>query len=244
MGISNFFSKICKGIKSMSFSRILLPAFLVILLYSSAFSQETPEYKKNAIAVDITQMATNEINLNYERFFSNRRSLEVALGLIYVNEGLVDLSKEWSNTHYFSEHGFSVRVAYKLYKRQLEDSKWRDYIAPAIMYKYLYFRSQWFENEKTDEVTGNKITECLYQNRYRSKFGFEFLWGKVYDFNKTFALEMFYGVGIRATSSVRKDLLKQDICDSTEIYVPNYGPDERFFIRPALRAGLKFRISF
>jgi hypothetical protein len=214
------------------------------LVQHAVFSQEVAEFKKNAFAFDITQMASNEINLNYEHFFSNRRSLEIALGLIYVNDALEELSKDWSNTHYFSEHGFSVRLAYKLYKRPVEDSKWRDYIAPALTYKYLYFNNQWFTNELTNEKTGTKYDEALYQHRYRSKFGFEFLWGKVYNFNQTFALEMFYGVGLRATSSVRSDLLKQDIADSTEIYVPDYGDDKRFFIRPALRAGLKFRISF
>lgn len=188
-------------------------------------------------------MASNEVNLNYELFFNARKSLELSLGLIYVNDALEDLSKDLSNSHYFSEHGFSFRAAYKLYKRSTDDSKWRDYIAPAIMYKYLYFNNQWFQNELKDSK-GNTYNECLYQHRYRSKFGFEFLWGKVYNFNQTFAIEMFYGVGLRATSSVRSDLLKMDNCDSLEVYVPDYGDDKRFFLRPALRAGAKFRISF
>jgi len=230
----------------MSFYKSLLFFFCLFLIQLTVFSQEVPEFKRNALAIDITQMATNEVNLSYELSFSSRRSLEIALGLIYVNDAIEDLAKDMSNSHYFSEHGFSARVAYKLYRRQVEDSKWRDYLAPAITYKYLYFNNQWFSNELTNEKTGIKYDECLYQHRYRSKFGFEFLWGKVYNFNQSLALEMFYGVGLRATSSVRSDLLKQDICgvDSSIIYVPDYGDDKRFFVRPALRAGLKFRISF
>lgn len=166
----------------------------------------------------------------------------MAIGLIYVNSSLEDLAKDMSNTHYFSEHGFSARVAYKLYKRPVEDSKWRDYIAPALTFKYLYFNNQWFTNETTDSLD-NKIEECLYQHRYRSKFGFEFLWGKVYNFNSTFALEMFYGVGLRATTSVRADIYRKDNCDSTQVTYLDF-EDSRFFIRPSLRAGLKFRISF
>lgn len=212
------------------------------MIQLTVFSQEVPEFKKSAIAFDITQMATNEINLSYEHFFSARRSLEFALGLIYVNNSLEDLSADMSNTHYFSEHGFSARVAYKLYKKPVEDSKWRDYIAPAVTYKYLYFNNQWFTNETTDS-SGKKIDECLLQHRYRSKFGFEFLWGKVYNFNSTFALEMFYGVGLRATTSVRTDVSRRDNCDSVAVTHLDYN-DKRFFIRPALRAGLKFRISF
>lgn len=228
----------------MSFYRFLSSFSLLFLVNFQAFSQEVPEYKKNALTVDLTLSATNEINLGYERFFSDRRSLEVSLGLVYVNDYLEDFSKEWTNSHYFSEHGFSARVAYKLYKRPVEESKWRDYIAPAIVYKYLYFNNQWFENELTDEKTGVKYTECLYQHRFRDKFGFEFLWGKIYEFNKTTSLEMFYGVGLRGTVSLRSDKLKQDICDSTEIYVPNYGDDHSFYLRPVLRAGVKLKVFF
>ncbi len=228
----------------MSFSKVLTSFIVLFWVQFQGFSQEAPEYKKNALAVDITLMATNEINLYYEHYFSARRSLEVSLGLVYVNDFLEDFSKDISNTHYFSEHGFSARVAYKLYRKPVEDSKWRDYIAPAIVYKYLYFNNQWFTNEVTDEVTGLKYDECLYQHRFRDKFGFEFLWGKVYEFNPTMALEMFYGVGLRGTVSLRSDLLKQDICDSTDIYVPSYGDDHSFYLRPVLRAGVKFKVSF
>ncbi len=228
----------------MSFYRYLLTLFSFFFAHFVVFAQEVPEYKKNALNVDVTLAATNELNLGYEHFFSDRRSLEVSLGLVYVNEYLEDFSKEWTNSHYFSEHGFSARVAYKLYKRRVEDSKWRDYIAPALVYKYLYFNNQWFENELKDEKTGVKYNECLYQHRFRDKFGFEFLWGKVYEFNPTTSLEMFYGVGLRGTLSLRSDLLKQDICDSTAIYVPNYGDDQSFYLRPVLRVGVKFKVAF
>lgn len=225
----------------MSFYRSALLFLPFLLIQSSVFSQEEPEFKKNAFAIDITQMASNEINLNHEHFFSSRKSLELSAGLIYVNDALESLSEGLSNSHYFSEHGFSFRAAFKLYKRPVPDSKWRDYIAPAIMYKYLYFNNQWFENEK--DSAGIKFTESLFQHRYRSKFGFEFLWGKVYNFNQTFALELFYGVGLRATTSVRTDIYRKNEFDTTAVTTLDF-EDERFFIRPALRAGAKFRISF
>jgi len=95
----------------MSFYKSLLFFFCLFLIQLTVFSQEVPEFKRNALAIDITQMATNEVNLSYELSFSSRRSLEIALGLIYVNDAIEDLAKDMSNSHYFSEHGFSARVA-------------------------------------------------------------------------------------------------------------------------------------
>ncbi|REJ80884.1 MAG: hypothetical protein DWQ44_04525 [Bacteroidetes bacterium] len=218
--------------------------FLILMISSGiSLAQDEKKDPKNGISFDLTQMATNELNMSYTRYVSERKSLEFAAGLIYVNEILEELSKDWSTTRYFSEHGFSARIAYKMYKKPVDDSKWRDYIAPAIMYKYLYYNNQWLENEKTDSRTGTKFIECIYQHRFRSKYGLEFLWGKEYHFNRTFVLEMFYGIGLRGTSVLRADILKQDICDSTEIRRLDF-EDTRFYVRPALRAGVKMRIAF
>src|SRR5690606_25669694 len=122
--------------------------------------------------------AVNEINISLERFISARRSIEINGGLIYVNEGLVDLSKDWTNTHYFNEHGGAARFIYKIYKRPVDGSKWRDYIAPGISYKYLYYKAQWFENELSDSK--GSYHERIFQRRFRNKFGLEFMWGKIY----------------------------------------------------------------
>lgn len=219
----------------------LLPIYLLFTL-SFTFpvtAQEITEYKKNAISVDLLQTAVNEINFNYERYFTPRRSVELSAGLIYVNEILEDFSKEWTNSHYFSEHGFAARIAYKLYKKPLEEkSRWKDYIAPVIVYKYMYFNNQWFENE-----LDAKYSECLFQRRFRHKLGLEFLWGKIYELNNTFSLEFYYGVGLRGTQSIRTDILKQDTCNVSPIREINF-EDKSFYIRPTLRGGAKIRLSF
>ena len=213
-----------------------------LLLASFSRAQEVPVYKKNALILDLTQDGTNELNLNYEHFFSVRRSLEFTAGLVYVNTPLAEFGKSWTNSHYFEEHGFTARIAYKLYKPQVEDSKWRDYIAPGLIYKYLYYNNQWFENE-TSNAKGDKYTEAIYQHRFRHKFGLEFVWGKVYEMSKSFAFELYYGVGLRGTLSSRTDIQKQDTVGVSKIYDVNF-TDDNFYVRPTLRGGVKFRFSF
>ncbi|MCC7232187.1 MAG: hypothetical protein IT242_04535 [Bacteroidia bacterium] len=218
----------------------------LILLFSFPFwvsAQEAPEYLKNSVSVDIAQTLINELNLSYEHYLSPRRSIELSGSLVFTNPVLEDMMDDWSNTHYFSEHGFVIRAAYKLYKRKLDDSKWREFIAPVIMYKNLYFNEQWFQNSQTNEATGEKYKECLYQSRKRSVVGIEFIWGKIYDMSKSTAFEFYYGLGLHATSAVRKDIKKQDVCDVTPVYDVNY-TDNSFYFRPTLRGGIKFRFSF
>lgn len=216
--------------------------FASFLLMHTSGAQEVPVYKKNALALDLTQYGTNELNLNFEHFFSVRRSIEFTAGMVYANNVLAEFGKSWTNSHYFEEHGFSARIAYKLYKPQIEDSKWRDYIAPGLIYKYLYYNNQWFENE-TSNSKGDKYTEAIYQHRFRHKFGLEFVWGKVYEMNKSLAFELYYGVGLRGTLSSRTDIQKQDTVGVSKIYDVNF-TDDNFYVRPTLRGGVKFRFSF
>ena len=84
----------------------------------------------------------------------------------------------------------AARVHYKIFKKPEDDkTKWRDYISPGIAYKYLYYNNQWFENELTDD-NGVTYNERLFQHRFRSKMSLEFIWGKVYEMNQTFAFEL------------------------------------------------------
>lgn len=227
----------------MTFKKSLFFLFTLLCLNAQkGFAQEAPVYRHTAIAFDLTQYGTNELNFNLEKFFSIRRSLEISGSLVYVNSPLADFTKSWSNSHYFSEHGFSARIAYKLYKLPVEDSKWRDYVAPVIVYKYLYYNNQWFENDGT-KANGDKYTEAIYQHRFRHKFGFEFVWGKVYDMNKTFAFDLYYGVGLRGTIVSRTDILRQDTVGVPGVTPLNF-TDNNFYVRPTLRLGAKIRMSF
>jgi len=145
----------------MSFYKSLLSFLSLFLVHLTVFSQEVPDFKRSALAIDITQMATNEVNLSYELSFSSRRSLEIALGIIYVNDALEDLSRDMSNSHYFSEHGFSARVAYKLYRRQVEDSKWRDYLARQLHTNTFTSITNGFPTKSLTKIKGlNTMSAC------------------------------------------------------------------------------------
>jgi len=173
---------------------MFISRFSIILLVFSLIShfagaQETPEYRKNAFSINITRCISNELNLSFEKRLSVRRALEFNLGLIYINDPLQEFAKTWANTQYFYERGFAARVHYKIFKKPEDDkTKWRDYISPGIAYKYLYYNNQWFENELTDD-NGVTYNERLFQHRFRSKMSLEFIWGKVYEMNQTFAFE-------------------------------------------------------
>lgn len=202
-------------------------------------AQDIPLYKRNAIAFNLTRSLTNELNFTIEHFFSERRSVEINVGLVYVNNGVESLADDWTNSHYFSEHGFSARMYYKIFKRKDDDdSKWRDYVSPGISFRYLYFNKQWFKND----VTTTK-TERIYQSRFRDKVTLEILWGKVYEMNSTFAFEIYYGAGLSGTVVHRTDILKQPDIKS-ETVIPLNFVDDKFYLRPALSAGVKFRIAF
>jgi hypothetical protein len=217
-----------------------IPAFLLIVAtwQASAYAQESPAYRKNMISFDLVKDAINELNFNYEHRGSIKNGIEFSVGLIYVNKILEDFSKSWTNSNYFSEHGFSARVHYKIYKRGADGSKWRDYIAPGISYKYLYYYYQWFENEKSDGTF-----ERIFQTRYRNKFGIDFNWGKVYEMNSTFAFEFYYGAGITVTTVNRTDLLVQPDDRKDAIYYANFNQKSLYF-RPSIMGGIKLRIGF
>jgi len=225
--------------------RIQRLAFFLLLLLSAGnptSAQEVPEYKKNAFQFNLGNYGVNEINFGFEHFFSARRSLEINGGLVYRNDFLVDMAKDWTNSLYFYERGFTVRAQYKLFKKKPEDSKWRDYISPMIYFKYLYYGKTWFANELKNEKTGDPYDEYIYQTRFRDRFGFQFHFGKIYEMNQTFALEFYYGVGLRGTLVNRIDVAKQDSANAP-VYQVNW-QDDRFYVRPSIHGGVKLRVSF
>ena len=218
---------------------IKLSFFLFLLNGITVFAQDdVVQYKRNAINTNVTLGITNEWNFGIERFFSPRRSIEINGGLVRPSELLANLTESWSNSQYFYESGYTVRLAYKMYRPKSEGSRWQDYIAPVLLYKYLEYEPQWFQVDN-----GKNNDTAIYQERQRSKFGFEFLWGKIYELNKTFDIELYYGVGVRATVSDRTDILKQDVYGVSEPYPVNFS-DHKFYFRPSIHAGAKIRLKY
>ncbi len=222
--------------------------FSVFLLIFGFFSriglaQDIPEYRKNAISINITRCAVNELNLTFEKRLSIRRALEFDAGYIYINDPIQSFAKTWVNTQYFYERGFAARIHYKIFKKPEDDkTKWRDYISPGIAYKYLYYNNQWFESEQTDG-SGKTYNERLFQHRFRSKMSFEFIWGKVYEMNQTFAFEFFYGAGLTGTISDRYVIYNQPDDRNPKIITVEDN-DKSFYVRPSLLVGAKLRIAF
>ena len=207
-------------------------------------AQDKPVYHENTIGINVVQLALNEFSISLEHRFSPRRSLELSGGYVYVNKLFEKMTEDWTNSHNFSELGFSLRAGYKFYKKSAEGSRWKNYIEPIIVYKYLFYNNQWFNYERTNQKNGEIYTECFFQNRLRIKFGIDFIWGKEYSLNKKYSLEFFWGGGLRATSVERQDVLKQDTCGVSKILVLGREIDKQFYIRPTLTAGIKFRFNF
>ena len=257
-----------------------------IFLFSPATitvqAQESPAYRKNVISFNLTSLAVSEINMGYEHFLTSRRSIEFDGGLVYVNDFLKDQAKDWPNAVLFSEHGYAGRFHYKIFKRLENISKWRDYIAPGIVFKNLYYNDMPVLSEvKIDYIINDSIiltgklmtdtiiylknntvnyTENFLRKSKRIQFGIQFLWGKVYEINRMFALEFYYGAEINATIATRTDhsryatylpksyssylhKTKNNIDDNQRRNqpVPDY-IDKSFYLRPAILFGIKLRL--
>jgi hypothetical protein len=172
--------------------------------------------------------------MSFERWSSSRRSIEFNGGIIYVNNFLEDRKDDWNNTTLFSEHGYAGRIHYKIFKRSEDNSRWKDYIAPGIVYKHMYYNVQWFDNNKSGDTL-----QRIYQKRDRDKFGIEFLWGKVYEMSPGLALEFYYGAGIMLTSVTRTISKVQEVGNPEII---NYNSViSSFYVRPTIQVGMKLR---
>lgn len=198
------------------------------------FSQESPQFRRTAFSFNVTRCLVSELNMSMEFFKTSRKSIEFNGGLIYVNSFLEERAKDWNNTTLFSEHGYAGRIYYKIFKRPDDKSKWRDYIAPGVSYKHLYYNEQWFDNNKSDDTLLR-----LNQKRDRNKIGLEFLWGKVYEASQGFAIEFYYGAGI-SLNSVTRTISQAQIKHNSEII--NYNSTiKSFYARPTLLVGCKIR---
>jgi hypothetical protein len=205
-----------------------IPLLLFIAFNRCLFAQEVPSYRSNTFAVNLTQLAINEISLSYEHQSSIWHSIEFNAGLIYVNDYLVTFTENWTNTHIFSEHGFAARIGYKFWQKAKEGSKSNHYIEPMLIYKYLFYNSQWFKNKE----------ERIYQNRFRDVIGFDFIWGDRLKLSNSFSLDLYFGAGLRGTFVARNDLLIQTTPTSPITEIP-YGVDKNFYVRPYLSGGIK-----
>jgi hypothetical protein len=232
--------------------------FLVLIfitLQATSIAQETPTYRKNSFNVNVTRFITCEMNFSYERFISIRKSLEFTGGIIYVNSFIEAQAEDWNLSPVFSETGYAARFHYKIYRRQDEVTRWRDYISPGLIFKKLEYDLLYITTEiKPDYVEEENYTynytENFIRSRERYKFGVEFLWGKVYDASRVFALEFYYGAGIVFTEFTRIDYSR------VAVYLPVTPPRvtpgnklipdykiKKSYVRPVIQLGFKLRLK-
>jgi hypothetical protein len=234
--------------------KFAVQTLIVFLFITPAVSsgQGSSSSQKNALLFNLGQYIVNEVNLGYEFQFKENKSLEIYGGLIYQNEFWRKMSEEWTNSQYFYERGFGLKISHRIYRKPGEKGR-RNFYSFGLNYQYLYFNQQWFETDhqptiRTEDSLGNSIeilgTEQIYQRRFRNRFGIHFISGNIFPINKTFGIEIFYGIGLRGIFSNRYDLAVSESGPGvTRIYISN-NRDEKFYIRPTIHAGAKFRIGW
>lgn len=222
----------------------ILSIILLAFNPESLIGQESTGSSKTAISFNITRMLVNEINIGFERVTSKRKSFEFDGGIIYPNTFFQDAAETFTDDPYFYEEGYAGRFHLK-YWRDRENSKWRNYIAPGISYKHVYYNDYPLSIDKTDSQ-GKPYTETLLQDRVRDKFGVDIIWGNVYEASNSFAFEIYYGAGATISSVKRTDhdryaTYERSSDQAKNSSIPTY-IDYSLYFRPVLLLGFKLVI--
>ena len=224
-------------------------AFIILFFSAGAFvqAQEAIVYGKNIFSINLTRLVISEANLSYEHFLTSRRSIEFDGGLVYTNDFLNDQIKDWIKSTLFSEHGYTGRFHYKIFKRSEVKTRWQEYISPGIVYKNLYYNNKVLTSDEKLDYFNLRYKETYLQKRSRSIFGVEFLWGKVFEPGRTLTFDFYYGAGINATISKRTDYSRYANYvnpgnQSRNQSIPDF-EDKSFYMRPYILIGLKLRLN-
>jgi len=237
-----------KGFIILSFSCIFIPA---------AFAQPGKPEINNAISINVGQYFINEVNIGYEHFLSENKSLELNGGIIYRNEFLLNLTDEWTQSQYFREHGFAVRAYYKAYKSSSEKNNNQSFYSFGLNYQYLYFDDDWFDTNKLFTLDSTVKTEPqhpyknpksgeekILMHRLRHRLGVQLLLGNVIPAGNNFFLEFYYGLGLRGIFSKRTDVARITTIEGEE-YLQNLNyEDNDFYVRPTIHAGVKLKLGW
>jgi len=203
----------------------------------------------NFISLNVGQYFVNEINLGYEHFLSEKKSIEVNGGIIYRNEFWLNVASDWINSQYFREHGFAARVYYKIYKKISEKNNNKSFYSFGLNYQYLYFNNEWIETGKliTLNYGGDNVVvnEEILMHRLRHRIGAQLLLGNVIPAGNNFALEIYYGLGVRGIYSNRFDVARGGTVNGEKVIQKylNY-EDTHFYLRPTIHAGVKLKLGW
>ena len=106
----------------------------------------------------------------------------------------------------------------------------------------------------TDKVIGTTKTstgetidlyEEILRHRFRNRAGIQINLGNIFPMGKTFALEIYYGLGVRVIYSNRFDVARgMTLSDKQYILEDLNFKSEKFYFRPTIHAGVKLRIGW
>lgn len=231
--------------------------FLVILAFLFASIADAQPIQKgvtpvrNVFTFNLGQYFVNEINLGFERIFNERSGLEFSGGFIYRNDVILSMAKDWSNSQYFYERGFAARITHKTYRKSGSKSGKKSYYAFGLNYQYLYFNNQWFETDKEVKFSPDSssspitATEEIFRRRFRNRAGIQVTLGNIFPLGNTFAIEFFYGCGVRGILSERYDVARGVEIENEHFIIQTVNfRDQKFYVRPSIHAGVKLRIGW
>ena len=233
--------------------RVKILLFLLVLFSSFAGAQNNGSNPviRNAISLNVGQLIINEFNLGYEHLFSEKKSIELNGGLIYRNELWRNEAKDWTNSQYFHETGFTSRIIFKIYRKGGINTGKRNYYSIGLNYQYLYFNNEWFETDKDIKVklepSGDEIVtkEDILRHRFRNRIGLQLDMGNILPLGKSFSFEFYYGLGVRGVFSNRFDVARGAKVEDQQLLLSTLNfEDQKFYIRPAIHAGLKLRAGW
>jgi hypothetical protein len=225
----------------------LLP--VVSTAQSATYGSSAP--RNNAFTFNLGQLVVNEINLGIEHYFTDKKSIEYGGGLIYRNDFWLKLAEDWANSQYFYEHGFALRLAHKIYHKANDKTGRKNYHSFGMNYQYLAFNNKWFETEEeltlvlkpsNEEI---QLQEEIFMHRFRHRIGLQVTLGHLIPLDETFALDLYYGMGVRGVFSNRFDVARGVTYNGEQVTLEylNY-EDRKFYMRPTIHAGVKLRIAW
>lgn len=150
---------------------------LILILTISSYQGKCQDNLKNVLKVStfsVIDFLNPSVDLSYERFISEKRSLQFLIGYLLLNGE-------------DNSHGFKFRTEYRFYKKS------GLYFAPEIFYMYNHYTTFAAFGKQYDTTGYNYVDTFKIDKQVialTGKVGYEYRY-------KHFCFDIFYGMGIR-----------------------------------------------
>ena len=120
-------------------------------------------------------------------------------------------------------------------------------------YQYLYFNNEWINTNKIgtvkeyitqDSIISHTGPEEILMDRTRHRLGVQLMMGNVIPSGNNFAIEVYYGLGVRGIFSTRFDEARKVTEDGKEYIGYLNFEDKSFYLRPTIHAGIKLKLGW